>query len=232
MRLQTSDVFGVSTKIKPASYVDRGSLDRRLGLLLERDTHIALRGESKVGKSWLRQKLVSNPIVVQCRHRTKVEDIYISALSEIGVSFTIERQRTHRHVSAEEWEAFVESHRVKCLSKPPAGIAVSSIDWQKEGDLLADPDEFDPNDDWEVLGTGKDAGQFNTSNRTVSLTGGARYQVQLADPAEIPDGEGGPDAPHSFTGILVAVSAQAGMVALDADGNVRIARGHEISAVE
>jgi hypothetical protein len=50
----TSDVFGVSNEILPDSYVDRGQLDERIQLLLKRSTHIALRGESKCGKSWLR----------------------------------------------------------------------------------------------------------------------------------------------------------------------------------
>lgn len=89
--LKTNEVFGISTTIQPNSYVDRGHLDQSLNRLLDRDIHLALRGESKVGKSWLRQRIISNPIVVQCRHRSKLEDIYISALSEIGISFIVER---------------------------------------------------------------------------------------------------------------------------------------------
>ena len=140
-------------------------------------------------------------------------------------------ERALRHVSAAEWQAFMEKHWARCNSRPPSGVVVSSIGWHERRDLLADSAEFDPHDDWEVLATGQDAGHFSAHGRTVSLTGGSRYQVQLADPTEIPDGEGGPDAPHGFTGILVAVSARVGMVALDAGGDVRLARGHEIVAL-
>jgi hypothetical protein len=88
---KTSDVFGISTSIKSDSYVDRGQLDSSLVRLLERDIHLALRGESKAGKSWLRQKIISNPIIVQCRHKSRLEDLYMQALSEIGISFVVEK---------------------------------------------------------------------------------------------------------------------------------------------
>ncbi len=42
---KTSDVFGVSNTILSDFYVDRGSLDQHIQLLLDRRTHIALRGE-------------------------------------------------------------------------------------------------------------------------------------------------------------------------------------------
>lgn len=54
---KVKDVFGISARILEDSYVDRGELDSEIRKYLSRDTHIALRGESKCGKSWLRQKI-------------------------------------------------------------------------------------------------------------------------------------------------------------------------------
>jgi hypothetical protein len=85
---KTSDVFGVSNTILPDSYVDRGSLDEHIQLLLERRTHIALRGESKCGKSWLRQKNIPNAITIQCRLKKKVIDLYTDALSQLQIKLT------------------------------------------------------------------------------------------------------------------------------------------------
>jgi hypothetical protein len=67
MNSTTHQVFGISKEIRPYSYVDRSELDHQLQTLLMRDTHIALRGESKCGKSWFRQKNIPNALVVQCR---------------------------------------------------------------------------------------------------------------------------------------------------------------------
>lgn len=83
----TRDVFGLSADVREYSYVDRNNLDRRISRLLKRDTHIALKGASKSGKSWLRQKCIPDAIVVQCRLGMTIEDIYKTALSSIGVSF-------------------------------------------------------------------------------------------------------------------------------------------------
>ena len=87
---RTAEVFGVSNEILPDSYVDRGSLDARIQRLLARPTHIALRGESKCGKSWLRQKNVPDAITVQCRLKKTVKDIYVDTLSQLEIKLTIE----------------------------------------------------------------------------------------------------------------------------------------------
>ena len=88
--IRTHDVFGITSKISKYSYVDRGSLDETLLKLLRRPSHIALRGESKCGKSWLRQKTVPDAIVVQCRLDRGVNDIYVDALSQLGVKLVLE----------------------------------------------------------------------------------------------------------------------------------------------
>lgn len=86
---QVSEVFGVSTFILPDSYVDRGALDEQIGRYLARDAHLALRGASKSGKSWLRQRVVPDAIVVQCRLGKTVLDIYKQALGELGIRLVV-----------------------------------------------------------------------------------------------------------------------------------------------
>lgn len=84
-----SDVFGVATEVRPDSYVDRGRLDETISKFLQRNVHISLRGASKSGKSWLRQKAVPNAIVVQCRLGKSVEDLYKEALGILGINLII-----------------------------------------------------------------------------------------------------------------------------------------------
>lgn len=85
------EVFGISSEVLPDSYVDRGSLDEELKELLDRGkVHIALRGASKCGKSWLRRRILQDPIVVQCRLGKKAIDLYIDALSQLGIEFRSE----------------------------------------------------------------------------------------------------------------------------------------------
>jgi len=59
--------------------------------LLERDTHIALKGESKCGKSWLRKKNIPNSIVVQCGLTKTVDDIYRDILGQLGQKIITEQ---------------------------------------------------------------------------------------------------------------------------------------------
>lgn len=56
--LKTNKVFGLASNIRIESYVDRGNLDSEVKKYLERETHIALNGASKCGKSWLRQAVI------------------------------------------------------------------------------------------------------------------------------------------------------------------------------
>ncbi len=86
MTYHINEVFGISTSILQPSYVDRGNLDADIQRLLGRNTHIALRGESKCGKSWLRQKNLPEAIVIQCRLNKKVKDIFVEALANLGLS--------------------------------------------------------------------------------------------------------------------------------------------------
>ncbi len=86
------EVFGVSKEVLPLSYVDRGDLDTRLSKLLHRNrVHVALRGASKCGKSWLRAKVIENPIIVQCRLGRTTHDLYTDALSQLDLELTVEK---------------------------------------------------------------------------------------------------------------------------------------------
>lgn len=87
--MRTDQVFGISPEVREASYVDRGDLDSRLRRSLSRSNHVSIRGPSKSGKSWLRQKVINNPIVVQCRLHKSFTDIYVDALSQLDIKLTI-----------------------------------------------------------------------------------------------------------------------------------------------
>jgi hypothetical protein len=93
MAKQVSDVFGVATEVRSDSYIDRGELDDDFSKYLERDLHLSVRGASKSGKSWLRQKAVPNAIIVQCRLGKTVDEIYREALGALGISLTVRESR-------------------------------------------------------------------------------------------------------------------------------------------
>ena len=61
--MKTHEVFGIQSDVIDASYIDRGALDAEFQTLIDRgQLHIAIRGASKCGKSWLRKRVLSNPI--------------------------------------------------------------------------------------------------------------------------------------------------------------------------
>jgi hypothetical protein len=90
MKKRCDEVFGVSNEILEGSYVDRGGLDNEISRHLGRSNHIALRGASKSGKSWLRKKSVPNALVVQCRFGTTTVGIFTDALSQLGIKLVVE----------------------------------------------------------------------------------------------------------------------------------------------
>jgi hypothetical protein len=87
--MRTDQVFGISPEVREYSYIDRGNLDSAMGTMLKRTTHIAVRGPSKSGKSWLRQKVLYDPIVVQCRLKKPFTDIYVDALSQLNIKIQV-----------------------------------------------------------------------------------------------------------------------------------------------
>lgn len=91
--MRTDQIFGISPELRDESYVDRGNLDSELIRVLGRSCHVAVRGPSKSGKSWLRQKVLVDPVVVQCRLRKPFTDIYVDALSQLGIRLTVKESQ-------------------------------------------------------------------------------------------------------------------------------------------
>jgi len=89
--VEASEVFGLRTRVSEYSYVNRGALDEKLSNLSRRDQHIALSGESRSGKSWLRQKVFPTANIVQCRINWSRQDVYNQALSNLGYTIAVEK---------------------------------------------------------------------------------------------------------------------------------------------
>lgn len=90
--MNVHEVFGIQPALREHSYIDRGNLDQALQKLLERkQTHVAIRGASKSGKSWLRQRVLKDTIVVQCRLQYTIMDIYRDALARLDIRLELEQ---------------------------------------------------------------------------------------------------------------------------------------------
>lgn len=91
-----NEVFGIATEINDASYVNRGGLDETLGYYLPTQRHIAIHGDSKQGKSWLRGRLLDaeDTIVVQAQIDTTPESVFREALGQLDVRAEIRRTGT------------------------------------------------------------------------------------------------------------------------------------------
>jgi hypothetical protein len=91
--VRLDEVFGIATEVSAASYVNRGGLDERLEYLLRTQRHIAIHGDSKQGKSWLRSRLLGaeETIVVQCQIDTTPESLFREALGALDVRAELKR---------------------------------------------------------------------------------------------------------------------------------------------
>lgn len=95
--MKTHEVFGIQSDVVDASYIDRGALDAEFRTLVERgQMHIAIRGASKCGKSWLRKKVLDTPIVVQCRLSYTTTDVYRDALAALDIRLEVDRTVTSK----------------------------------------------------------------------------------------------------------------------------------------
>ena len=83
----THDVFGMSARQDGPSYVDRGALDAKLEYWLHAKRHVVIHGDSKQGKTWLRERKLSSDrtLFVQCLHDSTVQSIFSEALGQLGV---------------------------------------------------------------------------------------------------------------------------------------------------
>lgn len=91
------EVFGIAQSVNMASYVDRGALDQRLEYLLGTGRHVAIHGDSKQGKTWLRSHLLptDRSILVQCTLDSTPESILTTALGQLGVSAELHRTESN-----------------------------------------------------------------------------------------------------------------------------------------
>lgn len=122
-RRRTHEVFGVSNTVLVDSYVDRGELDEELGRYLARPEHVALRGASKCGKSWLRQTVLPEALTVQCRLNKTTLDIYRDALSQLEIKLEVESTK------GTTWKGHVETQGdlgVKLLARLGVRTAVDA----------------------------------------------------------------------------------------------------------
>jgi hypothetical protein len=88
------DVFGIRTAFNDFSYIDRGGLDADISNVAGRDMHVALRGESKSGKSWLRQKIFKDANVISCRLGFTTTEIYRQVLANLDINLVVEKTTT------------------------------------------------------------------------------------------------------------------------------------------
>ncbi|WP_439526251.1 hypothetical protein [Roseovarius mucosus] len=66
-------------------------MDAEIAKVAVRDTHIALRGESKSGKSWLRQKIFKEANIISCRLGFTTSEIYRQILANLDISLVVEK---------------------------------------------------------------------------------------------------------------------------------------------
>lgn len=91
MKPELKEVFGIRTTVSDYSYIDRGGLDAEITKQAGRNVHIALRGESKSGKSWLRQKIFAEANVVACRLGFTTVEIYRQILANLDISLVVDK---------------------------------------------------------------------------------------------------------------------------------------------
>jgi hypothetical protein len=90
------DVFGVHNPPPLLTYVDRAGLDDRIKHFLSTGRHLVLHGPSKQGKTALRKRALSDDscIVIQCRNRPTLEQVYAEILADLGKGIPTTREST------------------------------------------------------------------------------------------------------------------------------------------
>jgi hypothetical protein len=87
MAVRLQDVFGVPPSEKAHSYVDRGGLDARLRYATSTKRLVIIHGDSKQGKTWLRQEVLraDDCVSVQCQLGGTAASLLTQALGLLGV---------------------------------------------------------------------------------------------------------------------------------------------------
>ena len=103
------------------SYIDRGNLDAEVKKYLDRETHIALNGASKCGKSWLRQAVIPCSNIVRCQLNWTTRDIYAAALANLGIRLKMQETDTTSYSGSVQASGEVG---VKILAKAAGSLNV------------------------------------------------------------------------------------------------------------
>jgi hypothetical protein len=125
------EVFGITSNVDTRSYVDRGGLDQKFRRALASDTHIAVHGGSKQGKSWLRTKAMKDDqaIVIQCTPDSSAESLVREALGHLGVVAVL-RTTTGRELEGTlDFKGAVELGKIiaKVKAEATAGGSLTSM---------------------------------------------------------------------------------------------------------
>jgi hypothetical protein len=85
------DVFTMNPEPSRFTYIDRARLDHKVRQVLDGGRHVAIHGESKFGKSWLRANALSKKKLarVQCMPGMKASAVIEQALGQLGVTETV-----------------------------------------------------------------------------------------------------------------------------------------------
>jgi len=123
VNLKLQQVFGVATHVNSASYVDRGGLDDRLRYVLDTERHVAIHGDSKQGKSWLRSHVLErdDTIVVQCQVESTPELLFQQALGLLGIHAELTTTKTNTLQGTLDLKGNVELGKI--LAKATAEVA-------------------------------------------------------------------------------------------------------------
>ncbi len=91
------EVFGVHIPPPPLTYVDRAGLDERIKHFLTTGRHLVIHGPSKQGKTALRKRALDDDkcLVIQCRKRPTVQELYAEVLADLGVTPEVSRTATN-----------------------------------------------------------------------------------------------------------------------------------------
>jgi hypothetical protein len=118
-KLKLQEVFGIATRVNAASYVNRGGLDERLRYLLGADRHIAIHGDSKQGKSWLRSHILDREetIVVQCQVDSTPELLFQQALGVLGIHAELTTTKSNTLQGSLDLTANVELGKIIAKAK-------------------------------------------------------------------------------------------------------------------
>jgi hypothetical protein len=141
------DVFTMAPEPSSFTYVDRSQLDRKVKLVLAGRQHVAIHGQSKLGKSWLRAKALPKKkkvARVQCLPGMSASTAIEQALGSLGVeeviSVTVESSttKTTSGGGAIDYGAKVDFQRGKTTGKrktllrKPIGSGTDSLSWVAE----------------------------------------------------------------------------------------------------